>query len=46
MTATKALVELDRVVGCLFTNVMVKESHSCPEKRRPVDMKIETVSTC
>ena len=46
MTATEALVELDRVVGCLFTNVMVKESHFSPEKKSPADMRIETVSTC
>ena len=46
MTATKAFVELDRVVDCLFTNVMVKESHSRPEKKRPADMRKEMVSTC
>lgn len=45
MKATEALVELDRVVSCLFTNVMVQESHLHPEKKRPNDINIETVST-
>ena len=46
MKATEALVELDRVVGCLFTNVRVKESSFNAEKKRPADMEIKTVSTC
>ena len=45
MTATEALVELDRVVSCLFTSVFVQESHF-PEKKRPNDINIETVSVC
>ena len=45
MTATEALVELDRVVSCLFTNVFVQEGHYS-EKKRPNDISIETVSTC
>ena len=46
MKATEALVELDRVAGCLFTNVMVEEKPFDPEKKTPANMKIETVSTC
>ena len=44
MTATEALVELDRVVSCLFTSVFVQESNFKPEKKRPSDINIETVS--
>ena len=50
MTATEALVELDRVVSCLFTNVRVQESYLKsdfyfnPDKRRPPDFSIKTVS--
>lgn len=50
MTATEALVELDRVVSCLFTNVRVQESYLQsdfyfnPDKRRPPDFSIKTVS--
>ena len=46
MTATEALVELDRVVSCLFTSVFVQEGHFIPEKKRPNDINIETVGIC
>ena len=46
MTATEALVELDRVVSCLFTSVFVQEGHFNPEKKRPNDINIETVGIC
>lgn len=50
MTATEALVELDRVVSCLITDVRVQESYLKseiyinPDKRRPTDFNIKTVS--
>lgn len=50
MTATEALVELDRVVSCLFTNVRVQESYLQseiyidPDKRIPLNSNIKTVS--
>lgn len=43
MDATTALVELDRVVSCLFTNVWVQEGYYSPEKKKPVGFNIKTV---
>lgn len=43
MDATTALVELDRVVSCLFTNVWVQERHCSPEKKKPLEFNIQTV---
>ena len=43
MDATKALVELDRVVDGL-TNSWVKESCLVPEKRQPAYFNINTVN--
>ena len=45
MTATDALVELDKVVSCLI-NVWVKESDLRPQKRKPADFDIQKVSAC
>ena len=45
MTATEALDELDRVVGCLFTNVMVQEGHFEARKEIPAQMEFGKVST-
>jgi len=42
ITATTAIVELDKVVSCL-TNVWVKESDLRPENRKPADFNIQTV---
>jgi len=42
MTATEAIVELDKIVSCI-TNVWVKESDLPPEKKKPTDFNIETV---
>ena len=45
MTATDAIVQLDRVVGCLFTEVWVKDSdRPIPERKKPAKFNIKAVS--
>ena len=43
MTATDAIVELDKVVSCM-TNVWVRERRMTPQKRKPPDFNIKKVS--
>lgn len=45
MTATEAIVKLDRVVSCLFANIWVKDNHcSVPEKKKPPEFNVKAVS--
>ena len=45
MTATDAIVKLDRVVSCLFANIWVKDNHcSVPEKKKPPEFNVKAVS--
>ena len=44
MTATDAIVKLDRVVSCLFANIWVKDNHcSVPEKKKPPEFNVKAV---
>lgn len=44
MTATEAIVKLDRVVSCLFANIWVKDNHcSVPEKKKPPEFNVKAV---